>query len=635
VRRQLDLRALRGNATLVLCGLCLLISIALVSSQGGYFAPSWGWSALIALGAVAFAAFAGTRTDGGWTDVVFIGALAALVAWIGLSIAWSSNPAASVQELERAGVYLGAVGAFLLLAHRSLLRQVVPVFQAGITIVAAYALATRLFPLHVGTYDGFAGYRLAGSVGYWNGLAIFCVLGILLALGIFLSETRATVRVVAAGSLVVLAPTAYFTFSRGGWLALGVGLAVWFVVAPRRLQSVGLVAIVAALPAAAVALAAGSSALTHRYAGAHAAESAGGRLAVWLALLLLAQIAVGIGVGEAAKVPIVRRRLAPALGAAVVLATLAAVVAALVHYGGPVEAARRGYHAFQARPSPVEGNLNKRLFSLSSNGRSDLWRGAVTLYENHSALGAGAGSFDRFWLADRKATLIAHDAHNLYLETLAELGPIGLGILAVFLLVPFYAVARHRNALSAGAFAAFAAYLAHATVDWDWELSGVTASALLCAAIVIVAARRRERPVELPAVPRAAVVAASVACFAGACVGWIGNEALSRAESARDEGRYAQAISDADTARRWMPWSARPRVVAGESYLLLGARPQARTVLRRALRQDDRDWEAWLALSRVTSGAESRRALARAGSLNRLDPSVQALEHTATTEASK
>jgi hypothetical protein len=635
VRQRLDLRALRGNPTLVLCGLCLLISIALVSSQGGYFAPSWGWSAMIVLGAVAFAAFAAPATDGGWTDVAFIGALAALVAWTGLSIAWSNNPAASVQELERAGVYLGAVGGFLLLAHRSLLRQVVPVFQTGIMIVAAYALATRLFPLHVGTYDGFAGYRLAGPVGYWNGLAIFCVMGILLALGIFLSDTRPLVRAVAAGSLVVLAPTAYFTFSRGGWLALGVGLVVWFVVAPRRLQSVGLIAIVAALPAAAVALGAGSSALTHRYAGAHAAESAGGRLTVWLVLLLLAQLAVGIAVGEAAKVPLVRRRLAPVVGAAVVLAALATGIAGLVHYGGPVDAARRGYHAFQARPSPVDGNLNKRLLSLSSNGRSDLWRGSLTLYEDHPVLGAGAGTFDRFWLADRKATLIAHDAHNLYLETLAELGPVGLGILAVFLLVPFYAVARHRNALSAGAFAAFAAYLAHATVDWDWELSGVTATALLCAAIVVVAARRRERPVELPAVPRTAVVAASVACFAGACIGWIGNEALSRAESARDSGRYAQAISDANTARRWMPWSARPRVVAGESYLLLGARPQARTVLLRALRQDDGDWETWLALSRVTSGAESKRALAKAGALNRLDPSIQALEQKATTEASK
>ena len=626
MQRILDLRGPRTGATLVLSGLCLLISIALVSSQGGYFAPSWGWSSLIALGALAFAAFAGVETDGGWTDVVFIGALAAFVVWTGLSVAWSTDPASSVQELERAGIYLGVVGAFLLLAQRITLRAVAPVLQLGITGVAAYSLATRLFPLHLGSYDGFAGYRLAGPVGYWNGLAIFCVMGALLAVGVYLGTDRAVVRGAMAGSLVVLAPTIYFTFSRGGWLSLGIGLVAWFLAAPRRFQASGVLLPLIGLPAAAVALAAGSSALTHRYAGAHAAESAGNRLALWLVLLLVAQIAVGIAVGEAATRFAVTRRVAQVAGIAAVLVALAAIVGGIVHYGGPVDAARRGYDAFITKPGTGKSNLNSRLFSLSSNGRSDLWRAALTMYEDHPVLGAGAGTFDRYWLADPKATLIAHDAHNLYLETLAEVGPIGLALLALFLLVPFSALARHRNPLSAGAFAAFAAYLAHATIDWDWELSGVSATAFLCAAIVVVAARRRERPVQLPPAPRTAVVAASVACFAGACVGWIGNETLSRAESARDDGLYAKAISDANTARRWMPWSARPRIVAGESYLLLGAAPQARDQLERALRKDSGDWEAWLALSRVTTGAASRHAVARAAALNRLDPSVAALE---------
>jgi hypothetical protein len=618
----------------VVCGLCLLVSIALVSAQGGYFPPSWGWSGMIALGSIAFAGFAATETDGGGSDIVFVGALVALAAWIGLSIIWSSNPAGSVLELERAGVYVGVVGAFLLLARRWELKVAVPVLQAGITAVAAYALATRLFPQHVGTYDGFAGYRLAEPVGYWNGLAIFCVLGLLLAAGVFLSADSAVVRGFAAGSLVVLAPTAYFTFSRGGWLALAVGTTAWFAVAPHRLRSVGYLAALATLPAAAVALSARSSALTHRFAGAHAAESAGNRLAVWLVLLAAAQVLIGIAVGEASRRLSLAPRIARVGGGLVVLTVLAAIVAGVVHFGGPVETIRRGYDSFQAKPSPVAANLNKRLFSLSSNGRSDLWRAALTLYEHHPALGSGAGSFERFWLSDRRASFEARDAHNLYLETLAELGPMGLGLLSLCLLVPFYAVARHRNALSAGAFGAFAAYLAHATIDWDWELSGVTATALLCGAIVVVAGRRRERPIQLSSIPRTAVVAVSVACFVGACVGWLGNETLSRAESARDAGRYAQSISDANTARRWMPWSARPRVVAGESYLLLGARPQARALLRRALRQDNGDWETWLALSRVTSGLESRRALTRASALNRLDPSISALKQRVAAEAS-
>ena len=139
------------------------------------------------------------------------------------------------------------------------------------------------------------------------------------------------------------------------------------------------------------------------------------------------------------------------------LAALAAIVEGVVHYGGPVDVVRRGYDSFHAKSNPGTTNLNKRFFTLSSHGRVRLWRTALDQYEHHPVLGAGAGTFDRFWLRDRNAAFIAHDAHNLYLETLAELGPVGLGLLAAFLLVPFYAVARHRNALSAGAFAAFAA----------------------------------------------------------------------------------------------------------------------------------------------------------------------------------
>jgi hypothetical protein len=590
---------------------------------------------MIVLGSAAFAAFAAIETDAGTPDLVFIGALAALTAWIGLSIAWSTDSAASVLELERAGIYVGAVGAFLLLVRRHALRFVIPVVQGGITAVAGYALLTRLFPEHVGTYDGFAGYRLAEPVGYWNGLAVFSVLGILLAFGVFLdSGSNAVVRGLAAGSLVILLPAVYFTFSRGGWVALAIGIAAWFIAAPRRARGTAYLAALALLPTGAVALAASSSALTHRFAGAHAAESSGRRLAILLAILLLAQIALGTALALAAsRLPLVDR-VAPAVGGVVVAGVAVAIIVGLLHFGGPIDAARRGYDSFRTNPSPVAGNLNRRLFTLSSNGREDVWRAAWGLYEHHRLLGAGAGSFERFWLADKRATFQASDAHNLYLETLAELGPVGLALLALAALVPFYAVIRHRNALSAGAFAAFVAYLAHATVDWDWELSGVTSTALLCGAAAVIAARRRERLVELPALPRTVIVAVSVACFAGACVGWIGNTALARAETARDEGRYATSIADANRARRWMPWSARPKLVAGESYLLAGARPQARRLLRRALDQDDGDWETWLALSRVTSGRESRRALERAGALNRPDPSISALEQKVAAKAS-
>ena len=80
-----------------------------------------------------------------------------------------------------------------------------------------------------------------------------------------------------------------------------------------------------------------------------------------------------------------------------------------------------------------------------------------------------------------------HDAHNLYLETLAELGAPGLILLLLVLGMPFAAVKRARAAtpLAAAACGAYVAFLLHAGIDWDWEMPAVTLSALFCGLALI------------------------------------------------------------------------------------------------------------------------------------------------------
>ena len=58
------------------------------------------------------------------------------------------------------------------------------------------------------------------------------------------------------------------------------------------------------------------------------------------------------------------------------------------------------------------------------------------MVEREPLLGEGAGSFSRTWLRERPVANEARDAHNLYLETLAELGPIGLVLLLLVLVTP-------------------------------------------------------------------------------------------------------------------------------------------------------------------------------------------------------
>src|SRR5205085_1577702 len=73
------------------------------------------------------------------------------------------------------------------------------------------------------------------------------------------------------------------------------------------------------------------------------------------------------------------------------------------------------------------------------SGRGPLWRQAWHDWEAHPALGSGAGTFEQFWLRHRRISANARDAHSLYLETLAELGPLGLGLLAATLALASFA----------------------------------------------------------------------------------------------------------------------------------------------------------------------------------------------------
>src|SRR5207249_4783363 len=81
------------------------------------------------------------------------------------------------------------------------------------------------------------------------------------------------------------------------------------------------------------------------------------------------------------------------------------------------------------------------------------------------------------------------------LETLAELGLVGFVLLVFVLAVPVVAAWRIRGRpLVAGAYGEYAAFAAHAAVDWDWELPAVTLAGLFCGALLVAAARTERGP---------------------------------------------------------------------------------------------------------------------------------------------
>ena len=104
---------------------------------------------------------------------------------------------------------------------------------------------------------------------------------------------------------------------------------------------------------------------------------------------------------------------------------------------------------------------------------------------------------------------------------------------------------------------AYAAFVAHVGVDWDWEMPVVILCGLFCAAAILLAGRG-ETTVGLPDSIRYGAVGVIAVAAVLAFVGIIGNGALASAQTAQSDGNLAAAERDARKATTWLPWSESP-----------------------------------------------------------------------------
>ena len=304
-----------------------------------------------------------------------------------------------------------------------------------------------------------------------------------------------------------------------------------------------------------------------------------------------------------------------AVGGAVVL-----VAAGLLGLGGPSAIAK----SFAADTTGDGADLNERLFSLSGNGRVEQWRVALDDAFENPVLGSGAGSFKRYWLEHRPGAWSIRDAHTLYIEMLAELGPVGLAlILAVFGFPLVLAVrARHRPLVPIAA-AVLVAFLARAAIDWDWEFPVLTLVALACASVIVAEATDASDPIRRS---RIALLATVVACVPLVAVVTVGNRA---AGSRCDCLRRARLRTFGERSRE----SRATRAVVGRAARAPGtstgggwsSRGSTGTFERVVAREPDH-WRAWFELAAVSAGAEREAALRRARALNPLEWHIEDLD---------
>jgi hypothetical protein len=606
--------------------LAFAVVLVLAAVNGGYSPTTWGWGALVLFGAAALALILRTEPRLGALEAAFPVALLTLFAWGLLSALWSPSPTQPLLESQRTLVYVAGAVAALLLAHSRSYKPLLAGVWAAIALVSSYSLITRLVPDRLGFVDTIAGYRLAQPLGYWNALGIFAAVGTLLALGFALRSRYLAVRALAAASTVPLVSTFYFTFSRGAWIAFGAGLIAMIAVDARRLQLISGLLAVAPWPALAVWRASGSEPLTRLGATLPDAAHAGHRFLVTELLLTGAAAVAGLALAA------VERRLRPgralrfAYAGAIVAVIAVGLVAVMVRFGSPPTIAHDLYRNFVGPSTSVNENLNRRLFTLSAGQRIPQWKVAWRQYERHPWLGSGLGTYERWWNQLRPTNSKVRNAHSLYLETLAELGPLGIGVLVVALGLPLAAAVRaRRRALTAAAAGAYVAFLVHASGDWDWQMPAVTIAALFIGAALLVVARGSPGNAMRPR-SRLLVLTGVIALAAFAFVGLRGNQAIASAENAaRGTARLATVVAESKRASRWAPWSARPWQIRGAVELEHDRLRAARADLRKAAAKDPADWSSWLDLALVSDGRERRHALAEAARLNPLDPVVASL----------
>ena len=447
---------------------------------GGYFPEAQAWAGLGAWLLVAVALVAGPWPPRlGRPFWLAVGGLFLLGAWSLLSITWAPIRGNAYHSGQLVILYAGALAAAaLLLGAPAIRRWVEPAVAAGAVIVIGYGLAGRLLPgvLHFARSVSALG-RLEQPLTYWNAMGELAAIGFVLAAAVAGDRARpGWLRVVAAGAVAPLGMGLYVSFSRGALFACAAGLLALVVIVRRREAQWGAVraigfgglAAVAAAPFKSVTALTGNAATQQRQG------------AIVLALLVLLTAAAALTqylfqrreAGGELRLP----RRSPLLAAVLIVAGLALAIVV-------------GAHETSGSQTPLLSGGATRLASLRSD-RYDYWSVALRAFGTEPLRGVGAAGWQVYWLRWRTIPEGAHDAHSLELQTLAELGLVGLALLLAFFAGILLGAARalRSPAAPAAAVAALVTYLVHSPLDWDWQMPALTLVAILLAGKVLAVA---------------------------------------------------------------------------------------------------------------------------------------------------
>lgn len=540
-----------------------------------------------------------------------LGLLGAFAVWTAIGIGWSESAERSAAELGRVAMLAGVFALVLAAQGPDGLRRTVGGVALGIAAVGILALVSRLQPEWFGEPEA-AGVipataeRLEYPLGYWNGLAELAAMGVPLLLVVATAARATLVRALAVAVLPALALTIYFTYSRGGALAAGLGVLAVLALHPRRLALLPSLTLAAAGSAILVAAASQRDALGDALETPTALAQGNEILAMTITVcagVALVQAAITLaqrsGIGPR---PAISRDAARAGAAGLAVVALGVAVVT----GAPGELAD-GWDEFTAQPGAVDTG-GERFSSAAGHGRYQFWEAAVDAGASSPFTGIGPGTYEFWWAREGSLPTFVRDAHSLYLETFAELGILGLLLILALVGLPLAVAVRHaraappeRRVLLAGAGGALAVFAFAAAIDWAWELTVLPVAFLVLAAAVVAGepapAAPRAARAGLPA--RLAVAGIALAALAAIAIPLASASALSQSESAAEAARLDAALAEARTAAGIQPYGASSRLQEALVLEAAGAFDAAAGAARLATEKEPENWRPWLVLSRI------------------------------------
>lgn len=636
VRGSLTHIDLRGPATwIVSAGVVIYLGL----NGGGYDTTIWGGVGVLVWWAVVLVALVAldlVRTPSrlGWLALAALGGLA---VWSAIGLIWSSSDERTLNEVGRVSTYLGVLLIAIAVTRRAYARELAGGIAAGIVVISAIALLSRLrpnwFPASANETSVLlpgARNRLSYPLDYWNALAAVTALGLPLLLS---SASHAQTRwrqALSAALVPTLVLTLLLTFSRGGLIELGIALFIYLIVAPHRLRALVSIAVAAAGAAIVCVVALGDHDL-HQGLDTPLAHHQG-------VTVLVVLLAVSAGVAAAQfmvatiaqrasfKPPSMPYRPIPAIATVLV----AAVVAFFV-FGGPHEVSR-AWASFK-RTQIAHNTDPGRLGNLSGNGRYQYWRNALKAMEHRPLTGIGAGTWEFWWTQHGRGATYAQNAHSLVFETLAENGIPGGVFVIVFLAAVIIATVRRAwqaigddEATLVAAAAACAAGAVALATDWSWQVAVVPVCVLALAGLALGSDARGLPPaarLRQAVLARLGLLALAAAALASIAIPLAMTSELRRSQAAFARGAIGEALQDARSATRLEPYAAMPLLQQALVLESAGHLAAAETAARQARRNDSADWREPLILARIQAErGEISASLASARVALMLNPSI-------------